>query len=150
MEYREYSKEDLLDPAVRECNECGGRMVFKGSGRYVCEECEHEYYTDFGKVKRYLEENGPRNAFEISEATGVSRTKIMDFIRDGRVEVAQDQTEEKHYCASCGVVLEFGIYCPECAKRMKRNNKEAKGVYNVLLQNAEQNGEMRFAGKDKM
>lgn len=144
-----YVEEDLLEIAIRVCEKCSGQMKFKGSGRYVCEECGCEYYTAFGKVKKYLSENGPRNAFEISEATGVSRSKIYDFIREGRVEVAKNIAIDKNYCASCGVTLEFGTYCPQCAKRMKRINSENKGVYNMLLANPDNDGEMRFAGKEK-
>lgn len=149
MDYREYAAEGLLDTAAHICEECSGPMKFKGSGLYVCESCGHEYYTDFGKVKYYLAENGPRNAFEISEATGVARSKIFEFIRDGRIEVMQNTVDDKHFCAICGVALEFGTYCSDCLKRLKKNKAEAKGIYNVLLHNADNDGEMRFAGRDR-
>ena len=63
--------------------------------------------------------------------------------------MAKNIAIDKKYCASCGVALEFGTYCPQCAKRMKRMNSENKGVYNMVLANTENNGEMRFAGKEK-
>lgn len=149
MEYRKYAADDLLDLSARVCDECSGPMQFKGSGHYVCELCGHEFYTDFGKVKKFLAENGPRNAFEISEETGVARSKIYEFIRDGRVEVAQSASLDEHYCALCGVALEFGTYCPDCAKRLKKQKAETKGIYNMLLQNPDTNGEMRFARQEK-
>jgi DNA-directed RNA polymerase subunit M/transcription elongation factor TFIIS len=147
MEGVEYVGEDMLDPYIRECKSCSGEMHFKGSGRYVCSKCGYEYLTDFGKIKNYLTEKGPRNAFEISEATGVSNTKIYDFIRQGRIDVAQNPALGQNYCAACGVALEFGTFCPECAKQMKRGKaeKENKGIYNVLLKNPDKkDGEMRF------
>lgn len=143
MEKVEYAVEDVFDPMARQCVQCSAEMKFKGSGRYVCKECGFEYFTDFGKVKRYLEENGAKNAFEISLATGVSHSKIYDFIRQGRIEVAKNQAIDKNYCAACGVALEFGTFCPECAKRIKKN-KTDKGIYNVLLKNPDNDGEMRF------
>lgn len=149
MERSRYMDEDAFEVALRACEKCSGNMRFKGSGRYECEDCGHEYYTAFGKVKKYLAENGPQNAFTISEATGVSRTKIYDFIREGRVEVTENAVTTEKFCMSCGVALQFGIYCPQCAKRMKRLNGENKGIYNMLVANPENEGEMRFAGKSK-
>lgn len=149
MDYREYAADGLLDMATHVCEECSGPMKFKGSGLYVCELCGHEFYTDFGKVKCYLAENGPRNAFEISEATGVARSRIYEFIREGRVEVVQNSSLDKHLCAICGSTLEFGTVCPECLKRLKKNKTEAKGIYNMLLHNPDNDGEMRFAGRER-
>lgn len=149
VEYRNYAAEDILDASARICKECSGPMKFKGSGLYVCELCGYEFYTDFGKVKYYLAEHGPKNAFEISEATGVARSKIYEFIRDGRVEVLQNDSQDKHLCAICGVVLEFGTYCPDCLKRLRKNKAETKGIYNMLLHNPDNDGEMRFARRDQ-
>ncbi|MDE7479075.1 MAG: hypothetical protein K2M91_14235, partial [Lachnospiraceae bacterium] len=52
------------------CSLCRGRMVYVGRGAYKCEKCEHEELDDFGKVRQYLEENGPMPALVIAQATG--------------------------------------------------------------------------------
>ena len=75
--------------------DCSGIMVFKGGGSYVCEDCGYEFLTEFGRLKRYIYENGPKNAFELSIATGVSRKTIQEYVRDGRLEaVAETATYE--------------------------------------------------------
>ena len=86
---------DLLvdDPATMYCEECSGRMQNKGSGRFVCVECGWEHLTDFGIVKEYLEEHGPRNAMEVSKETGVNLPTIQRLLREGRLEALDGETE---------------------------------------------------------
>ena len=79
---------------VTVCDKCSGHMMYKGGGCYVCESCGEEYLTDFGKVKRFINTYGPSNAITISRETGVSRHKIQEFLRDGRVEVVEDATNK--------------------------------------------------------
>lgn len=148
MGYDKFMENDFLETSARQCEVCSNRMKFKGSGRYECEVCGHEFYTAFGKIKKYLAENGPKNAFEISSATGVPRARIYEFIREGRIEVTQRVDLGQKYCASCGVAIEFGNYCMACARRIKKMHAaDNKGVYNMLLSNQEDDGKMRFAGK---
>lgn len=73
------------DDKLQQCTECGGSYRFLGQGKYACENCGKIEYNDFGKVKLFLEENGPSPAVVISEGTGVPITKIMEYIRQGRI-----------------------------------------------------------------
>lgn len=86
---------DLLveDPASMYCEECSGRMQNMGSGRFVCTECGWEHLSDFGIVKKYLAENGPRNAMEVSRDTGVNLPTIQRLLREGRLEALDGETE---------------------------------------------------------
>ncbi len=110
----------LIEAQTYQCENCELPMVYKGGGRYVCENCGADVLTDFGRVKAYLEENGPSNAIEISDATGIPRRKIMDFIREGRVEIAQGDSDIL-FCEGCGKAIRYGTHCPECEKRMAAN-----------------------------
>ena len=49
-------KNVVFDDTPRQCPECGGKYVFQGAGRYVCENCGHETYDDFGKIKAFIDE----------------------------------------------------------------------------------------------
>ena len=79
-------KNVFVKETVTVCDKCSGHMMYKGGGCYVCESCGEEYLTDFGKVKRFINTYGPSNAITISRETGVSRHKIQEFLRDGRVK----------------------------------------------------------------
>ena len=136
---------ELVD---RTCQACSGRMEYKGSGVYVCEECGNEFVTDFGKVKRYLEENGPSNAVVLSRETGVSRRTISDFLKSGRIEVVEN-SETYNFCLRCGVAIRSGTLCAACAKKQATESKKS-GSYNVLADDSQQQkGEMRFVNSEK-
>ena len=116
---------------VTVCDKCSGHMMYKGGGCYVCESCGEEYLTD---------------AITISRETGVSRHKIQEFLRDGRVEVVEDATNKVAFCLSCGVPIRSGKYCNLCQSRMAGKASGEKGVYNAVADGAidKQKGQMRF------
>lgn len=143
---KEYKKLSV-DETVTICQKCSGSMIYKGSGCYVCESCGEEYLTDFGKVKRFINTYGPSNALTISKETGVSRHKISQFLRDGRVEVVEDASSEVSFCVSCGVPIRSGKYCNVCQSRMPdKASHRKKGVFNAMTeeQKKKQKGQMRF------
>lgn len=142
-EFKSLSTEET----VTICQKCSGSMLYKGSGCYVCESCGEEYLTDFGKVKRFINTYGPSNAITISKETGVSRHKIREFLRNGRVEIVEDASSGVAFCVSCGVPIRGGKYCNVCQNRMsgKASHLE-KGVYNAMSEEEmkKQKGQMRF------
>lgn len=105
------------------CPNCKIPMKYQYAGLYKCEKCGAEQLDDFGLIKRYLDENGPTNALELSEKTGVKRAKISEFLRSGRIEVAESSTSYIH-CKGCGSPIRYGDYCASCAHEM-----HIKGAY---------------------
>ena len=99
------------------CKNCNGKLFYIGSGKYRCESCEMEYYDDFGKVKEFLEKNGPAPALVISEHTGVHFELIDLFLRKGRLEIIENS---KFYisCEKCGCAIRYGRYCPHCSREI--------------------------------
>ncbi len=77
----------IAEPNTIKCSACSGPMLHKGSGLYECQKCGKEYLSDFGKIKRYLEENGPSDALEIAQETGVNRKVIAELLREGRMQI---------------------------------------------------------------
>jgi len=136
-------------PSLIVCSECEGVMRYRGSGIYRCEACGHEEMDEYGKVRAFLEKRGPSNAFEIAAGTGVSRTVVIDFLKQGRLEVSRS-SDGMLYCMRCGMPIRAGEYCSRCENEVKeladRNKK--KGIYNVLLEDSNDN-KMRFLDGDK-
>lgn len=127
------NQKDLLisDPHTLKCQHCEGPMIYKGSGIYKCMECEEEYVTAFGKIKRFLQENGPQNAVVISTHTGVSRQEISRLLREGRIEVAPNQEGVIGFCKECRVPITEGTLCLFCAQKRSREQREKlKGILN--------------------
>ena len=132
------------------CALCSDKLFYIGGGKYKCQSCDHIEYDDFGKVKAYLDENGPRPALEVSEATGVSMAILDVYLKNGRVEIPEGS---KLYldCEKCGCSIRYGRYCPECARALAGN------MHKVFLENvgekpkrtAALSGKIHYIGKDK-
>ena len=108
------------------CELCGGKMFYVHGGMYRCGTCEHEVLDDFGKVKTFLELNGPTPALTILAVTGVSTEVIELFLRQGRVEIPEGS---KYYikCQRCRCSIRYGRFRPECVQEL------ANGLMRVRL-----------------
>lgn len=106
------------------CSKCKGKLFYIGSGRYKCERCENEVMDDFGKVKAFLEENGPSAAVVIAESTGVRIDVIEFFLKKGRLEIIENSNFYLQ-CEKCGCSIRYGRYCPQCAKALLGGVKAA-------------------------
>ena len=99
------------------CKKCCGKLFYKTGGIYLCEDCGAEEYDDFGKIKLYLEENGPSPATDISEATDVPLEIVTLFLKYGRLEIIENS---KYYikCERCGCALRYGRFCYSCTREI--------------------------------
>lgn len=105
----------LLQMKVKYCTICKSKLNYLGSGKYVCSSFGHEEIDDFGKIKIFLENNGPAPAHIISLATGVEAEIIDAFLRKGRVEITNDSSAFLK-CEICGEDIRYGRICPICAR----------------------------------
>lgn len=139
----EMKKKIITDEKPMICPDCKISMTYKYAGIYVCPECGFEDLDDFGKIRRYIEEHGPTNAIELSENTGVRKSKIGEFLRLGKVEIPEGSDIFIH-CKSCGVPIRFGDYCERCV-----HAKNIEGAYiGDVAKNPSANSKMRFLDND--
>ncbi|MGE5703518.1 MAG: hypothetical protein ACM32O_13390 [Clostridia bacterium] len=54
---------------------------------FFCSTCAQDEYISYRAVKDYLRKYPSSNAMQISNATGISVSKIIKFIRDGSLTV---------------------------------------------------------------
>ena len=69
------------------CGVCGGKLIFRGCGEYVCENCSDLVYDDYGKVRRYVETHKNTTISDTAEATGVSQNAIRMMIRERKIRI---------------------------------------------------------------
>lgn len=141
-------KKLLIENRPFRCEKCNGKLFHIGAGKYECEKCKTVIMDDFGKVKDYLDKNGPASAPIISENTGVSIETINIFLRQGRVEI----TENSNFfieCEKCGCSIRSGRFCIDCAREL------SKGLQKIMFNEIgdkpkhkqEMQGEMHFLNK---
>lgn len=108
------------------CEKCGGKMVYVFGETFECTECKNRKLTDFGKIREYLEINGPQTAVTISRDTGVDVKKIQSYLDEGRIEISES-SDVYIKCQICGADIRYGKICSECAAKMSRTGE--KGMF---------------------
>lgn len=107
----------------KECQECGGVMVFKGCGEYQCEDCRLTAYDDYGKVRNYIEVHPGATAAQAADATGVRQKTIRTMLRESRLEIAENSNFFLT-CEMCGASIRSGRVCPKCEVSYNRMVEE--------------------------
>lgn len=112
----------FLEHKPIKCERCSGKLDYIGSGKYECEVCKHLMMDDFGKVKAYIDENGPATIIELSAMTGVRTSLIESFLKKGRLEIPEG-SDFYISCEKCGCNIRYGRYCPDCIAQTSRGIK---------------------------
>ena len=123
-EHEKNIKEFIERKPIR-CSKCKGKIKYIGGGYYECYDCGNKEIDDFGKVKDYIDENGPSSGVIISEKTGVPMGIINELLKEGRLEIPEGSLVYIN-CESCGCSIRYGRFCPDCI-RARTNN--LKGIY---------------------
>jgi len=102
---------------IRNCSRCGRIYVYDGFN--ICLDCRKADEEDFQKVKKFLEENPNANVMMVSEGTGVETKKIIQFLKEGRLEL-KGENNIILTCEKCGKPITTGRFCDKCALELER------------------------------
>lgn len=97
---------------VRNCRNCGRLFNYLG-GPNICPACREEVEKKFQEVKEYIRENPRSNIPEIAEANNVTTSQIKQWIREERLQFADDSPVGIE-CEICGTTIKTGKYCESC------------------------------------
>ena len=103
--------------------QCATRPVRDGVFR--CPRCGEEYLSDFGKVRKYLEETGPATARQISLATGVPTESVTMLLEGNQLEMSED-SQVFLACEICGAPIKSGKICFACSTGIDPNTANEK------------------------
>lgn len=109
---------------VRNCVECG--KIYSYDGFNTCQQCRRNEEKEFQIVKDYIWENPGAGISEVSEETEVPTKKIIEFLRQGRLEI-KDQSNMVLPCEKCGESIKTGRFCKKCTVEMDREFKQSIG-----------------------
>lgn len=109
---------------LRNCRRCGRLFVY--AGRPICSSCMEEDEEIFKRVREYIEQYPKSTVFEVSEALDIPVSKIIQFLREGKLELSPNNTNMLLECEKCGRPISTGRYCTECASAIE---KELMGRY---------------------
>ena len=112
---------------IRNCSRCG--KIYSYDGFSLCIKCRREDEEDFQKIKKYIDENPGANTSGVSEETGVEASKIVKFLREGRLEIT-DESNIMLDCEKCGTPIKTGRFCDQCTIEMQREMRQSIGEAN--------------------
>ena len=98
------------------CLRC--KKVFPKIKEPICDECKKKDEEIFEKVKKYLEDHPTSTVQRISAGTGASTKKILAWLREGRLEIAEATGDLK--CRQCGADIATGQFCNACVTEINR------------------------------
>ncbi len=124
---------------IKNCKRCGKVFVYNGVD--LCPDCVREDEDDFKRVKEFLYQYPKSTILEIAEITGVDREKVWEFLREGKLELAEKNSGIMLKCERCGEPINSGRFCNDCLNIIKsqletvvserpQNNKEDKKYRN--------------------
>ncbi len=134
---------------IRTCKFCGAMFYYYGFGYGYCPRCTPLDAEMFHRVKDYIWEHGTASMVAVSDATGVSVNHIIQYLKDGRLEIPEESDIFIH-CELCGGNIRYGRYCPECAARTSKTLKSAvkMDLFEVGEKPKVMKGKMHFIGSD--
>lgn len=95
------------------CKKCG-KLFDYCFGAPVCQACKDSAEEDFKKTKEYIWGHRGASVEEVSRECEVSVSRINRWIREGRLELADD-SPLKIPCEMCGAPISSGRLCPKCS-----------------------------------
>ena len=101
------------------CIVCG--RLFKSDNDNICARCTDDEDGPYVHVREYLYKNRGASALEVSEATGVSISNILKYIKDNRISLIGEKSLLAR-CNSCGEFIDSGSYCRSCMDKENSKN----------------------------
>ncbi len=105
----------------RKCKDCG--KIFNFMGKSICPDCIKKRDEDFAKVRKYIYENPNARAEEIAEATEVDIKEILEFLKEGRLQLKHADGLLK--CEKCGAPIATGTLCDRCTNSLNSHLRSA-------------------------
>lgn len=107
---------------IKNCTRCG--KIYNYDHFKICPVCRRKDEDDFEKVKAYLREYPGADIQTVSDETGVDTRKIIEFLKEGRLEVGEG-SQLLIQCESCGASIKTGRFCEKCATNISRELRQS-------------------------
>lgn len=100
------------------CKRCGA-IFQKVIDRDLCPSCLEKEEEEFRKVKEFFRQHPKARLEEVSEATGVDRKVILEFLKEGRLQIAESaEPVVELFCERCGKPIASGRLCDDCRRKV--------------------------------
>ncbi len=119
------------------CRRCSQVFQVQGVLGQLCPNCIREEEAIYNRVRSFVKDNPGISVQEVSEILSVSRAKIMNYIKEERLEVTSN-SKAALKCKNCGKPISTGIFCSDC-KRVHTDVKKMDDDKAVKLKQVDEN-----------
>lgn len=126
-------------PDIRNCRRCGKVYTYLG-GPPLCQACKQLDEEDFKRVKDYLYKNPGASISHISNTLEISVEKIKRFLKEGRLEITDNEGNLFLECERCGKAIKSGRLCDDCEKELEHGFKTAASQISSKAQSEARKG----------
>ena len=103
---------------IKSCSKC--ERAFAYDGEDLCPKCRYGDDEDFKIVKEYLYDNPGADIKMVSEDTEVEVKKILQYLKEGRIVIAEGSENTALACERCSVAINMGRFCNKCIAKMEK------------------------------
>ncbi|MDF2907684.1 MAG: flagellar protein [Herbinix sp.] len=102
------------------CQDCAGMMTGitseapKAEKKSIMKPLVLEEEKKLDQVKEYIVVHPRATVAQIAEANEVSANRLLDWVREDRLEFSDDSEHAWFQCIKCGVKIKSGMYCFRC------------------------------------
>jgi flagellar operon protein (TIGR03826 family) len=104
---------------VANCPKCG-KVYVKNLLHDICQACVKEIDQQCDTCIKYLREHRGISLEELSEATEISQSLIIKFMREGRISIMGNRNIV-YPCEVCGVGIREKNMCDSCRQKLKKD-----------------------------
>lgn len=108
---------------LKNCKRC--KKIFNYVNVPYCPDCIKEEEKCFEILREFIKQNQKSDIMEVSLKTGISEKKILNFIKEGKLETTNGLSSVTFECEKCGSPIKNGRYCDECVNEFKDKTNKA-------------------------
>lgn len=110
------------------CILCGQHFYTENEDQEYCPACENSAVRKEHEIIEYLREHPGISILEVSMYTKLSKQTLIRMAHEGRFKGIPLSKDFGYPCATCGKLINFGTYCPDCFSGLKKDAKNAKNA----------------------
>ncbi len=119
------------------CRRCSQTFTVLGTLGQLCPKCIRDEEDIYLRVRSFVKDNPGVSIQEVSEILSISRSKIMNYIKEERLEVTSN-SKTVLKCKNCGKPITTGIFCADC-KRVHTDVRHTEEVKSPKLKKVDEN-----------
>lgn len=102
---------------IRNCIRCK-KIFMPVSGEKICSDCRNEEMKLEEHVKSYVRDHPGITVDQLIEGSGAPSDFVWRMVQQGLFENSTLR-EAKYPCGNCGKLITKGVYCYECASKLR-------------------------------